>query len=282
MRYFGVDSSLTPKRATDRIEMDEPDESSQLQQKRRASEEGSGSGGGVSGHNESGGSNSGRRRSAGFTNLGSQDADEDEERQQFSNSQGVARAKVASTAAKPSKELLSEAKDEKKGNELSTTEKADLIKSMMRFLAMKGLSHDPATKKEMMDTVLGPKYRGKGVFRFILSKAAKKLTDTLGLRVKTLVEDSPYYVKDTYYVINALNHEDHAADILKGSGQAARGLLTVVLCIIYCSADKLVTEDDLFKKLHDQVDARIPAKASTSGRGATRSKTRAHVEGLGD
>ena len=67
-----------------------------------------------------------------------------------------------------------------------------------------GLSHDPATKKEMMDTVLGPKYRGKGVFRFILSKAAKKLTDTLGLRVKTLVEDSPYYVKDTYYVINAL------------------------------------------------------------------------------
>lgn len=56
----------------------------------------------------------------------------------------------------------------------------------------------------MMDTVLGPKYRGKGVLKFILSKAVSQLTSTLGLRVKTVASDKPYFVKDTFYVINAL------------------------------------------------------------------------------
>lgn len=55
-----------------------------------------------------------------------------------------------------------------------------------------------------MDTVLGPKYRGKGVLKFVLSKAVSQLTRTLGLRVKTVASDKPYFVKDTFYVINAL------------------------------------------------------------------------------
>lgn len=33
-------------------------------------------------------------------------------------------------------------------------------------------------------------------------------------------------------------------------------MLIIILCIIYCSVDKLVNEDELFKKLHD-VDARV-------------------------
>lgn len=67
-----------------------------------------------------------------------------------------------------------------------------------------GLSHEPATRKEMMDRVLGPTYRGKGVQKYVLAKAASRLKDSMGFRVKTVAANKPYYVKDTYYIINAL------------------------------------------------------------------------------
>eukprot|EP00904_Undaria_pinnatifida_P008704 jgi/Undpi1/4964/HiC_scaffold_19.g08316.m1 len=176
-----------------------------------------------------------------------------------------------------------EEKDEKKAGGISPSERAHLVKSMMRFLIMKGLSHEPATKKEMMDNVLGSAYRGKGVLMYILKKANLLLEKSVGFRVKTVRKDKPYYVKDVFYVINALNHNRHAAEILKGRGQASRGLLTMMLCMIYCSPDKIVTEDELFKKLHDHLDPRIPTKATLQvGRNATKTKTQAVVPDLGD
>lgn len=53
-------------------EEDGSEESSQPQRKHRNSEEGMGNGGGGAGSNGNGGSGSGRRRSGGFSNLGSQ------------------------------------------------------------------------------------------------------------------------------------------------------------------------------------------------------------------
>lgn len=63
------------------------------------------------------------------------------------------------------------------------------------------------------------------------------------------------------------NHNQHAAEILKGRGQAARGLLTMVLCVIYCSPDKdkIVSEDELFKKLHTHVDSRVSGAVAGGG-----------------
>ncbi|CAM9471978.1 unnamed protein product, partial [Laminaria digitata] len=188
-----------------------------------------------------------------------QDADgEPEESFEFSESQGAARDKMAQAAAKQSQELQMDEKDEKKAADLSSSERAALVKSMMRFLVMKGLSYEPATRKEMMDSVLGSAYRGKGILKYILKRAAHLLEASVGFRVKTIPQGKPCHVKDVYYVINGLasNHNQHTADVLKGKGQAARGLLTMVLCLIYCSAnnDKIVTEDELFKKLHNHLD----------------------------
>lgn len=56
----------------------------------------------------------------------------------------------------------------------------------------------------MMDVVLGSTYRAKGVLKYVLAQAAGKVKASLGLRVKTVSSDKPYFVKDTYYVINAL------------------------------------------------------------------------------
>lgn len=53
------------------------------------------------------------------------------------------------------------------------------------------------------------------------------------------------------------NNGHHAKAILKGQDQASRGLLTVILCLIYCTTDKCIPEDDLFRKLHDKVDKRV-------------------------
>lgn len=61
-------------------------------------------------------------------------------------------------------------------------------------------------------------------------------------------------------VVQKKNNNQHSAEILKGPGQAARGLLTMVLCVINCSTDRLVNEDDLFKKLHHQIDNRVSQK----------------------
>lgn len=55
-----------------------------------------------------------------------------------------------------------------------------------------------------MDTVLGKEYRSKGVIKYILATADQQLKKTVGFRVKTVAKEKPYYVKDTYYVINTL------------------------------------------------------------------------------
>ena len=55
-----------------------------------------------------------------------------------------------------------------------------------------------------MDNVLGSAYRGKGVLMYILKKANLLLEKSVGFRVKTVRKDKPYYVKDVFYVINAL------------------------------------------------------------------------------
>ena len=56
----------------------------------------------------------------------------------------------------------------------------------------------------MMDTVLGSAYRGKRVLMYVLKKAARLIETAVGFRVKTVQKDRPYFVKDVYYVINAL------------------------------------------------------------------------------
>lgn len=61
------------------------------------------------------------------------------------------------------------------------------------------------------------------------------------------------------------NNGHHAKAILKGQDQASRGLLTVILCLIYCTTDKCIAEDELFKKLHDKVDKRVRLSAGASG-----------------
>lgn len=53
------------------------------------------------------------------------------------------------------------------------------------------------------------------------------------------------------------NNTHHSKEILNGRGQAGRGLLMLILSVIYCHADKAVCEDQLFKKLHDHVDKRV-------------------------
>lgn len=67
-----------------------------------------------------------------------------------------------------------------------------------------GLTHEPASKKEMMDNVLGKTYRGKGVLKYVLGKADQRLRASVGFRVKCPPPHHAYYVKDTYYVINTL------------------------------------------------------------------------------
>lgn len=56
----------------------------------------------------------------------------------------------------------------------------------------------------MMDFVLGPNYRGKGVLKYILTKADEQLRDGVGFRVKNVAAGNDWYVKDTYYVVNVL------------------------------------------------------------------------------
>ncbi|CAN0408072.1 unnamed protein product, partial [Ectocarpus sp. 13 AM-2016] len=120
-----------------------------------------------------------------------------------------------------------------------------------------GLNHEPLTRKEVMDNVLGEKYRKAGVLKFILTKADEKLQHGMGFKVKTPLPDKPWFVKDTFYVVNVLNNEQHFKEVLRGKGQAGRGLLVLVLSIIFCSSDKSVAENQLFKKLHDHVDKRV-------------------------
>ena len=64
-----------------------------------------------------------------------------------------------------------------------------------------------------MDTVLGSAYRGKRVLMYVLKKAAHLLETAVGFRVKTAQKDKPYYVKDAYYVINALVSVSHVGQI---------------------------------------------------------------------
>lgn len=70
-----------------------------------------------------------------------------------------------------------------------------------------GLNREPATKKEMTDLVLGTKYRGKGVRKYVLAKAGDLIRSTVGFRVKSVAPNKAFAVKDTYYVINALVSE---------------------------------------------------------------------------
>ncbi|CAM9838853.1 unnamed protein product [Ectocarpus sp. 4 AP-2014] len=259
----------------------------------RSSEDGSGGGGSSSGGGSGSGSGGGgsgsgsRRRSSGFVNISTQGNEEeedddrdDDERFAFSESQTSARSKMVKSAKTASKEVQIEEKDQKKGNELSDLAKKDLIKKMMRFLLMKGLNHEPLTRKEVMDNVLGEKYRKAGVLKFILTKADEKLQQGMGFKVKTPLPDKPWFVKDTFYVVNVLNNEQHSKEVLKGKGQAGRGLLVLVLSVIFCSSDKSVAENQLFKKLHDHVDKRVPEKAWNGSN--PKNKVRVHVDGLGD
>lgn len=66
------------------------------------------------------------------------------------------------------------------------------------------MNHEPATKKEMMDLVLGDSYRRKGMLKYVLTKADEQLRDGVGFRVKNVAADNDWYVKDAYYVINVL------------------------------------------------------------------------------
>lgn len=56
----------------------------------------------------------------------------------------------------------------------------------------------------MMDVVLGPQYRGKGVVKYILTKADDQLRAGMGFRVKNVAPGNDWFVKDTFYVINVL------------------------------------------------------------------------------
>lgn len=80
------------------------------------------------------------------------------------------------------------------------------------------------------------------------------------------------------------NNSKHASIILQNQGQAARGLLTVVLCFLFCNPDKIIAEDELFKKLHDKVDKRVRilfvAKRKTRGRGSNYNRCDRESRGL--
>eukprot|EP00903_Cladosiphon_okamuranus_P011385 g10729.t1 len=273
-------------------EQDQDDKEETVQPRRRkqsrTSEDGSGGGGGgssSSGGGGGGGAGSGSgsgRRSSGFHNIASQ-GNEDEDggdELYFNESQGVARSNMVKTARRASKEVEIEAKDMKKANEISVEERQELVKKMARFLLMKGLNHEPVIKKEMMDVVLGPSYRGKGVLKYVLTKADEQLRDGVGFRVKNVAAGNDWFVKDAYYVINVLNNTEHSREILKGRGRAGRGLLMLILSIIHCNSDKVVGEDQLFKKLHDSIDKRIPDKPWQNNNPKT--KIKVHVDGLGE
>ena len=55
-----------------------------------------------------------------------------------------------------------------------------------------------------MDVVLGQSYRGKGVLKYVLTRADEQLRDGVGFRVKNVAAGNDWFVKDTYYVINVL------------------------------------------------------------------------------
>ncbi|CAM9510306.1 unnamed protein product [Pylaiella littoralis] len=250
---------------------------------------GSGSGSGIDGAGAGSGSGPGtgsgsgsRRRSSGVQNISSQGGGDDGEEMSLplTESQGVARNNMIKAAKESSREVQIEAKDEKNANELSSSERKDLVKKMMRYLLIKGFNQEPVTKKEMMDTVLGQKYRGKRVLKYVLTKADQQLKDAVGFRVKTVSSNAECHVKDTYYVINVLNNTQHSKEILRGRGRAGRGLLMLILSVIHCHSDKAVCEDHLFKKLHDHVDQRVPEKPWQDN--ASKTKIRAHIDGLGD
>lgn len=61
------------------------------------------------------------------------------------------------------------------------------------------------------------------------------------------------------------NNTQHSREILKGRGRAGRGLLTLILSVIHCSSDKVVGEDQLFKKLHDNIDKRVRSEEGMGG-----------------
>ncbi|CAM9113780.1 unnamed protein product [Scytosiphon promiscuus] len=270
-------------------EEEEEEQPRRLKQSRSSNGNAAGGGGSGSGSGGGGsGSGSSSRRSSGFQNIQSQSAgqedDEDDEGEgeqfSFSQTQNAARSKMVKAAREPSKEVQIEEKDERRGNELSVTEQKELIKKMMRYLLMKGLNHEPVTKKEMMDDVLGSHFRKAGVLKYILTKADQRLQQGTGFKVTTLVASKACFVKDTYYVVNVLDNEDHFREILRGSGKVERGLLMLVLSVIFCSSDKSASEDQLFKKLHDHIDKRVPEKAWHGNN--PKNKNKVHVDGLGD
>lgn len=90
-----------------------------------------------------------------------------------------------------------------------------------------GLSREPATRKEMITTVLGTAHRGKGVLKYVLGEASDALKKTVGFQLKTVPADKPYHVKDTYYVTNVL---------VRGIGRLCTMFRTPVLCT-WCDPD---------------------------------------------
>ncbi|CAM9908466.1 unnamed protein product [Phaeothamnion confervicola] len=185
-------------------------------------------------------------------------------------------------------------KEKDRASSLSETSLELLIGNMMRFLLMKGARREPITKVQMQKEVIGDDKKHR-VFNVVLDEANQRLKRTLGLELKDTLPGKPWSVKDTWYLVNArdigagANKESHSSahfeELADNSEAPQRGLLMVVLALIFCQPDQKLTEDVLFRRLHD-LDPNIPGP--TIGGGKAKSKGRvtargaAEVDGLGD
>ncbi|CAM9330417.1 unnamed protein product [Choristocarpus tenellus] len=79
-----------------------------------------------------------------------------------------------------------------------------------------------------------------------------------------------------------IENPEHSIELHNGPNRAARGLLMVILALIYCNKDRQIPEDVLFKRLNE-LDKRIPDHVEKKGgKTAKKAKTDAVVDGLGD
>ncbi|CAM9255286.1 unnamed protein product, partial [Chrysoparadoxa australica] len=134
----------------------------------------------------------------------------------------------------------------------------------------------------LLKDAMGKDPKHKGSLNYVLGEANKFLTGTLGMILRTIPEGKDWYVKDQYYLVSKLAAPPAGKpmDLASPIEHAARGLLMLLLGLIYCHPDKMLPEDILFRQLH-QVDGRIQV-LNMEDIGRKKKPGMQQIEGLGE
>ncbi|GLD94895.1 hypothetical protein PINS_up003520 [Pythium insidiosum] len=119
----------------------------------------------------------------------------------------------------------------------------DLTAQLVRYLLYKACLKLPIKFSDISKDVF-PKY--KNVSRFFFQKAKQQLEDVFGYQVVPVEDGSS---KELYLVINGQESQEHLQLVNKNDRCATRGLLMMVLGLLWCAPGRQLAEDVLWKQL---------------------------------